>query len=161
MRDWVISALATALLLGGCGSSAPESSPDTAGVVDAGIPTPEVPADNLLAPPVIHNGGSAALERDMSSIEGTTRYTCANGLVVLAHHDLAWDVMRLTIGSATFELSNMLSDTGGKYRTETGRAPGKSLMWATKGDKALLIEGPKDAPHDSADQKSITCRRAV
>ena len=161
MRLWLISGLVGSLTRAGCGAPAPESNSDTAGVVNAGIAPAAIPADNFLAPPAALNGGSATLERDMSSVQGATRFTCANGLIVLAHHDLAWDVMRLTIGSATFELTNMLSDTGSKYRSDTGRAPGESLMWVNKGDTALLIEGPKDAPHDSAGQKTVVCRMAV
>jgi hypothetical protein len=162
MRVWLVSALAASWLLTGCGAAAPDSNPDAAGVVDAGIPAAEVPVDNFLSPPVTHNGGSATLARDATSVEGTTRFTCANGLTVLADHDLAWDVMRLTIGSATFELTNMLSETNSKqYRAETGRSPDNSLMWVSKGDQATLIEGPKNAPRDSAEQKGVACRKAA
>ena len=160
MRIWSAMVLAAPLLLCGCGSSAPEPTETQGPVLTPGVSaTPEIPVDNLIALPATANGGSAALERDVSKTEGTVHYSCAGGLALTVDHDLSWDVMRLTIGAKTFELTNMLSDEGNKYRSEIGRTPGKSLMWQTTGDQGTLIEGPKAALPDSAEQKSISCRR--
>ncbi len=76
--------------------------------------TPDIPVDNLIALPPTANGGSAALTRDASKVEGLVHYACAGGLALTVDHDLAWDVMRLTIDAKTFELTNMLSDTNNK-----------------------------------------------
>ena len=161
MRIWSAMVLAAPLLLCGCGSSAPEPTETQGPVLTPGVSaTPEIPVDNLIALPATANGGSARLERDTSKIEGIAHYSCAGGLTVTVDHDLSWDVMRLTIGTRTFDLSNMLSDKGSRYRSDIGRAPGKSLMWQTTGDLGMLIEGPKAALPDSAEQKSISCRRA-
>lgn len=159
MRIWSAMAVTASLLLCGCGSRAPEPV-ETQGPVPTSInATPEIPVDNLIALPTTANGASATPERDTSKIEGIAHYSCAGGLAVTVDHDLSWDVMRLTIGARTFELSNMLSDEGNRYRSEIGRAPGKSLMRQTKGDQGMLIEGPKTALPDSAEQKSISCHR--
>jgi hypothetical protein len=160
MRIWSAMVLAAPLLLCGCGSKSPEPVETQGPVLTPSIKaTPDIPIDNLIALPPTANGGSAALERDASKVEGIVRYSCAGGLVLAVDHDLSWDVMRLTIGTKTFELTNMLSDEGNKYRSEIGRAPGRSLMWQTIGDQGTLIEGPKTALSDSAEQKSISCRR--
>jgi len=160
MRVSLAAVMVVPLLLCGCGSQKHEQADAQGAVLTPGVSaTPEIPVDNLIALPPTANGGSAALARDTSKVEGTVRYHCAGGLDLTVDHDLSWDVMRLTIGSKTFELANMLSDEGNRYRAEAGRAPGKSLMWHTTGDRATLIEGPKTAAWDSAEQKSVDCRR--
>lgn len=165
MRFRLAMIVAAPLFMAGCGTPTPEQPATQRGERDSrahgALDTPAIPADPLLALPATANGGTAAPTRDTSKVEGTARYSCAGGLAVLVNHDLAWDVMHLTIGTATFELTNMLSDTDNKYRSETGRAPGRSLMWQTKGEEAKLIEGPKAALPDSAEQKIIACRRVA
>jgi hypothetical protein len=161
MRGWLVTVLAAPFLLSGCGPSAPDQSDAQGPVLTPSIKaTPDIPVDNLIALPPTANGGSAALKRDASKVEGIAHYSCAGGLTLTVDHDLAWDVMRLTIDAKTFELTNMLSDTSAnKYRSENGRKPGQSLMWRTTGNEGTLIEGPKTALPDSAEQKSIKCRR--
>ena len=160
MRVWSTMILAVPFLLCGCGSGSPEPVETQGPVLTPSIKaTPDIPIDNLIAPSPTANGGSATLERDASKVEGVAHYRCAGGLDLSVDHDLSWDVMRLTIGAKTFELTNMLSDEGNKYRSEIGRAPGRSLMWKTVGDQGMLIEGPRTALSDSAEQKSINCRR--
>ena len=145
-------------MLTGCGSGAPDAATDV-GDGNSGIPPAAIPADPFLAPPP--NANAAAAMRDTDGANGPVRFTCANGLTVLADHDLAWDVLRLTIGQKTFELHNILSDTTtNTYRSDTGRSPGKSLMWSGDGDQAQLIEGPAKAKPDSAQQQSVLCRKA-
>ena len=145
-------------MLTGCGSGKPEAETDV-GDGNSGIPPAAIPADPFLAPPPGANTTTAM--RDIDGANGPVRFTCANGLTVMVDHDLAWDVMRLTIGGKTFELHNILSETTtSKYRSDTGRSPGKSLMWWSDGDRAQLIEGPITAPPDSAEQQSAACRKA-
>jgi len=161
MRAWLVAVLAAPFLLSGCGPSAPDQNEAQGPVTSPSTKaTPDVPVDNLIALPPTANGGSAVLTRDASKVEGTVHYSCAGGLALSVDHDLAWDVMRLTIDGKTFELTNMLSDTSAnKYRSETGRKLGQSLMWRTSGSEGTLIEGPKTALSDSAEQKAISCRR--
>lgn len=162
MRAYLVSVLA-AVMLTGCSSEAPEAAADAAANVgdgNSGIAPPAIPADPFLAPPTGSNATAAPM-RDTGGVNGPTRFTCANGLTVLADHDLAWDVLRLTIGGKTFELHNILSETAAnKYRSDTGLSPGKSLMWSSAGDQAQLIQGPKTAAADSAEQHSVACRKA-
>ena len=158
MRAYLVLVLA-AVMLTGCSSEAPEAAAGE-GDGNSGIPPAAIPADPFVTPPVSGNATAAPM-RDTGGVNGPSRFTCANGLTVLADHDLAWDVLRLTIGQKTFELHNILSDTAtNTYRSDTGRSPGKSLMWSGDGDQAQLIEGPTKAKPDSAQQQSVLCRKA-
>ena len=160
MRGWLVTVLAAPFLLSGCDASAPDQNDAQGPVPTPSIKATDIPVDDLIALPPTANGGSAALKRDASKVEGIVHYSCAGGLTLTVDHDLAWDVMRLTIDAKTFELTNMLSDTSNnKYRSETGRKPGQSLMWRTMGNEGTLIEGPKTAAPDSSEQKAISCRR--
>jgi membrane-bound inhibitor of C-type lysozyme len=152
--------LAAPFLLCGCGPSARDQSAAQGPAPAPPVKATDIPVDNAIALPPTANGGSAILTRDASKVEGTVHYNCAGGVTLTVDHDLAWDVLRLTIDAKTFQLTNMLSDTATtRYRSETGRTPGHSLMWQTRGDEATLIEGPVKAPADSARQKAMSCRR--
>ena len=162
MRGWLVTVLAAPLLLSGCDASAPNRNDAQRRVPVPSIEATDIPVDNLIALPPTANGGSAALKRDASKVEGIVHYSCAGGLTLTVDHDLAWDVMRLTIDGKTFELTNMLSETNAnKYRSETGRKPGRSLMWQTNDNDGTLIEGPRTALPDSAEQKELRCKRAA
>lgn len=54
---------------------------------------------------------------------------------------------RLTIDGKVYELTNVISASGAKYSTDEGRAPGKTLVWWTKGEDGTLYEGKVGEPH--------------
>lgn len=160
MRGWLVTVLGAPFLLSGCSPSAPDQSATQGPVPAPTVKAMDIPVDNAIALPPTANGGSAVLKRDASKVEGIMHYSCTGGVTLTIDHDLAWDVLRLTIDAKTFQLTNMLSDTATtRYRSETGRTPGHSLMWQTNGDEGTLIEGPVKAPADSARQKTISCRQ--
>jgi membrane-bound inhibitor of C-type lysozyme len=164
MRAWPIALLVAPILLTGCGTPAPEptATPSPDPIVNASTSAADEPkpGDGLLVGTDDLNQSVPAVQHNAGDVDGPVHYVCGKGLAVLVHHDLAWDVMRLTIGSATYELNNTVSASGSKYRSENGRAPGKSLIWWSKGDDAMLIEAPVNAAPDSAEETSVDCHQA-
>ncbi|MDB5704632.1 MAG: hypothetical protein JWN66_1748 [Sphingomonas bacterium] len=163
MRAWPVSILLAPMLLAGCGTPAPEPtatpSPDPIVNVGANVADTAQPNDTLLVGQAELNQAIPAVQRNASDVEATIRYACDKGLVVMVRHDLAWDMMHLTIGSTSYALGNTLSTTGARYRADPGRMPGKSLVWASKGDQAMLVDVPPGADADSADDTGIKCHK--
>jgi len=85
-------------------------------------------------------------------------YDCDKYLIVLADYRDN-DTARLVIEGKAYEAKIVMSASGAKYQAATGRAPGKSLVWWTKGDDAMLIEG--QAGVDDPDRETIiNCHEA-
>jgi membrane-bound inhibitor of C-type lysozyme len=86
------------------------------------------------------------------------RYSCDDKRVVLARY--GDEDVQLTIGGKTLRLPNVMAASGAKFMRKDGISPGKSLTWWTKGDEAMLIEAPSDAPPDSPDETIANCQSA-
>jgi len=139
------------VLLSGC---APEKSKSDAPVqksADAATPTTGSNPQAGDAPPI------QAPTPEVGAPE--IRYSCDDGRAVAARYGDA-DV-RLSISGKTVDLPNVIAASGSKYMRRDGISPGKSLTWWTKGDEAMLIEAPSDAPPDSSDGETVVnCRSA-
>lgn len=128
----------------GCGERAPSG--------DA----PAAPADGARAVEPASPLPSVAPQSSAAEEAGAVRYSCENGLAVLVHPpaDDAGDApLRLSIDGARFELAAVVSASGAKFESKAGLSPGKTLVWWTKGDEAMLIEAPLAS--DAGDAETI------
>ena len=76
--------------------------------------------------------------------DGPTAYSCDSGIALTVAYNDDGNAS-LTTGGKTLALKGVPSASGAKYHADTGLAPNKSLTWWTKGDSAMLIQGPKGA----------------
>jgi len=144
-------AVGVLVLLSGCAPEKSKSDTPVQKSADAGTPTTgSNPKADIAPPSQVTTSGIGAPE---------TRYSCDDGRVVAARYGDA-DV-RLSISGKTVDLPNVIAASGSKYMRRDGISPGKSLTWWTRGDEAMLIEAPSDAPPDSSDGETIVnCRSA-
>ncbi|WP_204352211.1 MliC family protein, partial [Klebsiella variicola] len=70
-----------------------------------------------------------------ASAPTATAYDCRPMLKLSAAYDNsgATPKVQLTIGEKMYELTEVIAASGAKYATDRGRAPGKTLVWWTKG----------------------------
>lgn len=89
------------------------------------------------------------------------RYSCENGKTVIAEYvesGAMQQVANLDIGGKLIGLSESRSASAARYETDEGLTPGKTLVWWTKGDSAMLIESvPGDA--DGASETVVNCNQ--
>ena len=78
-----------------------------------------------------------------ASAPTATAYDCRPMLKLSAAYDNsgATPKVQLTIGEKMYELTEVIAASGAKYATDRGRAPGKTLVWWTKGRDGTLYEG--------------------
>jgi len=137
------------VLLSGCAPEKSKSDTPVEKSAEAATPTTGSAPQAQVAPPI----------QAPTSKSGPPeiRYSCDDGRVVAARYGDA-DV-RLSISGKTVDLPSVMAASGGKYMRRDGISPGKSLTWWTKGDEAMLIEAPSNAPPDSSNGETIVnCR---
>jgi membrane-bound inhibitor of C-type lysozyme len=66
----------------------------------------------------------------------------------------------LTLDGATYQLTSVPTGSGARYVTESGRSPGKTLVWWTKGPDGTLYEGEVGGA-EGAETKLAECSESV
>jgi membrane-bound inhibitor of C-type lysozyme len=151
----LLTALA-ALTLAGCHAAAPDSAngaaPNEASVEGA----LENQQAELAAS--IENDANADDAEDgnlATAPDGPTAYSCDSGITLTVAYTDDGNA-GLTTGGKTLALKGVPSASGNKYHSDTGLAPNRSLTWWTKGDGAMLIQGPKGAK-DGGGETTVNC----
>lgn len=145
------SLIVPALLLAvaGCRDN-PEPAPPENGVILPPVENESAPAEDMNAANGTANDSSEALP----TIAGDTVYICTPSMTVSTRFAAAMatseegagdDDLIVMVNGSAYRMTLVRSASGTKYATEKGRAPGKSLIWWTKGKEAMLLEGKDEA----------------
>jgi membrane-bound inhibitor of C-type lysozyme len=140
-----------ALTLAGCHAAAPDAANEAA--VESEFQTQQ---DALAAS--IENDANVEDAEDANlspDADGPTAYSCDNGISLTVAYGVDGNAS-LTTGGRTLTLKGVPAASGSKYHAAAGLSPGKSLTWWTKGDSAMLIQGPKGA-REGAGETTVNC----
>lgn len=89
-------------------------------------------------------------------------YACADGRAARVHFD-GGDPnrrpARLSFDGHDYEMAPDPAMSGLRYRSETGLAPGRGIVWTSEGEEAALIDVPADPASTEAEREIARCTR--
>ena len=143
--------LLAALALAGCHSTAP----DAGNAATPNETAVEAAAENEQAALAASIENEANVDDENDSEDGPASYACDDGTTVTVDYGDDGSA-RLTTGGKTLTMPGTPTASGSKYHVEQGLVPGRTLSWWTKGDSAMLIQGPQGA-RDGKGETIVNC----
>jgi membrane-bound inhibitor of C-type lysozyme len=147
-----------ALALSGCHAAAPDNGSAASGPQpnEAVIENQFASQQAALAASIENDANSDDSDDDNDSGDGAKSYSCDNNLAVTVTYTDSGNAT-LVSGGKTLALKAIPAASGAKYHADTGLDPGRSLTWWTKGDGAMLIQGPKGAKEGATGETMANC----